>query len=66
LLHHPEPVQSRHPSVGYDQLKIRRVFFHSGNGGASVGCDLNMVARRLQRLGKHVEDEHIVVGTQDA
>jgi hypothetical protein len=66
LLHYPETVQPRHPSVGYDQLKIIRIFFHTRNGGAAVGGNLNVVAGGLQRLGKHVEHEHVVIGTKDA
>lgn len=65
LLHHPETVQSRHPSVSYDQLKKIRIFFHARNGGAAVGGDLNVMAGGLQRLGKHVEHEHVVIGTKD-
>ena len=66
LLHHPETVQPRHPSVRYDQLKKVRIFFDARHGGAAVGGDLNVVACGLQRFGKHVEHEHVVIGTKDA
>ena len=66
FLNHPETVQPGHPRVGYDQLKKIRIFFDARNGGTAVRGDLNVVAGGLQSLGKHVEHEHVVIGTKDA
>jgi hypothetical protein len=66
LLHHPETIQPRHPGIRHYQLEISRIFLDARNRRPPVSRHLDVVSCGLQRLGKHVQDENVVVRAKNS
>jgi hypothetical protein len=60
-----EAVQTRHPRVGDDQLKIGGILGDSGDGCAPVRGDLDVMPGGFQRPGQHIEHKSVIVRAKD-